>query len=287
MRRSPAAAPSRSASGSSSRRSRSCRPRCSWARHCPSPRRGPATTPRSGARVGWLYAANTLGGVLGAVVAGFYLLRLYDAHVATYVAVALNLGVAAAASALARGHEPPRVAADAAAQVTPRARGVGPIYAATALSGMTALAAEVLWTRHLSLLLGGTVYTFALILAVSAARPRGRQRRGYRGRQACRPAQRIRVVPGAARRCDGGCGLRARAILAVLADRRGPCRWLQRSRCSSTCCASATSSCLLRCYGARAFRSRSPPRCNTARNRGAPSDGCTPRTRPARSSARC
>jgi spermidine synthase len=36
----------------------------------------------------------------------------------------------------------------------------------TALSGMTALSAEVLWTRHLSLLLGGTVYTFALIVAV-------------------------------------------------------------------------------------------------------------------------
>jgi spermidine synthase len=31
---------------------------------------------------------------------------------------------------------------------------------------MTALSAEVLWTRHLSLLLGGTVYTFALILTV-------------------------------------------------------------------------------------------------------------------------
>jgi spermidine synthase len=31
---------------------------------------------------------------------------------------------------------------------------------------MTALAAEALWTRHLSLLFGGTVYTFALIVAV-------------------------------------------------------------------------------------------------------------------------
>ncbi len=120
---------------------------------------------RSGAWLGWLYAANTIGGVLGAVVAGFYLLRLYDAHVATYVAVALNLGVAAAASTLARRHTVVRAPA-ADAPRTPRARGVRAIYLATALSGMTALAAEVLWTRHLSLLLGGTVYTFALILAV-------------------------------------------------------------------------------------------------------------------------
>jgi spermidine synthase len=40
------------------------------------------------------------------------------------------------------------------------------VYAAVALSGMTALAAEVVWTRLLSLLLGATVYTFSLILAV-------------------------------------------------------------------------------------------------------------------------
>src|SRR5690606_35826281 len=34
------------------------------------------------------------------------------------------------------------------------------------ISGMTALAAQVLWTRMLSLLFGATVYTFSLILAV-------------------------------------------------------------------------------------------------------------------------
>src|SRR5262249_54152582 len=40
------------------------------------------------------------------------------------------------------------------------------IYVAIALSGLTALGAEVVWTRLLSLLLGGTVYTFSIILAV-------------------------------------------------------------------------------------------------------------------------
>jgi len=40
------------------------------------------------------------------------------------------------------------------------------VYVAIAISGATALAAEVIWTRILSLLYGGTVYTFALILAV-------------------------------------------------------------------------------------------------------------------------
>ena len=46
------------------------------------------------------------------------------------------------------------------------APGAWAVYVAIALSGMTALAAEVIWTRLLSLLLGATVYAFALILAV-------------------------------------------------------------------------------------------------------------------------
>ena len=40
------------------------------------------------------------------------------------------------------------------------------IYLAIGLSGMAALGAEVVWTRLISLMLGGTVYTFSIILAV-------------------------------------------------------------------------------------------------------------------------
>jgi spermidine synthase len=122
--------------------------------------------PGGAARLGWLYAANTAGGVLGTVAAAFYLLRVHDAYVATYVAVALNCGVAAVAAFLADREAPARAAAVEAPARTARSSGAGAIYVAAAVSGMTALAAEVLWTRHLSLLLGGTVYTFALILAV-------------------------------------------------------------------------------------------------------------------------
>jgi spermidine synthase len=43
--------------------------------------------------------------------------------------------------------------------------GTWPVYTAIALSGLTALGAEVVWTRLLSLNLGGTTYTFSLILA--------------------------------------------------------------------------------------------------------------------------
>src|SRR4029077_16537567 len=47
-----------------------------------------------------------------------------------------------------------------------RVRRVGFIYLAVGISGIAALGAEVVWTRLLSLLLGGTVYTFSIILAV-------------------------------------------------------------------------------------------------------------------------
>ncbi len=40
------------------------------------------------------------------------------------------------------------------------------MYVAIGLSGLTALGAEVVWTRLLSVMLGATVYTFSIILAV-------------------------------------------------------------------------------------------------------------------------
>jgi spermidine synthase len=120
----------------------------------------------SGARDGseWLgfcYAANIGGGVLGSLGAAFYLLRVHDVYFATAVAAALNLVGAAVAWHIAT----PRrraIAVEPERATQPR----WPIYVATGASGMTALSAEVLWTRHLSLLLGATVYAFALILAV-------------------------------------------------------------------------------------------------------------------------
>jgi spermidine synthase len=126
----------------------------------------PAVAPwaRSTPWLGFCYAANAAGGAIGAVLAGFYLLRVHDVYAATAVAVALNLLAALAAAALAARVPPTVVASEPA--VTRAARTGTTLYVVAALSGFTALAAEVLWTRQLSLLLGGTVYTFALILGV-------------------------------------------------------------------------------------------------------------------------
>lgn len=126
-------------------------------------------TPRGIAWLGFFYGGNIAGAVLGCLVAGFYLLRIYDMAVATYVAAAINLAVALVALALAGRNR--HTAADSKSHTErlpqpPSAPRAWTPYLAIALSGCAALGAEVVWTRLLSLLLGGTVYTFSIILAV-------------------------------------------------------------------------------------------------------------------------
>ena len=105
--------------------------------------------------------------MFGCLVTGFYLLRVYDMATATYVACALNVTVAVIALALAAATARYEVAAKPATNGSAeRPAGAWAVYVAIALSGMSALGAEVIWTRLLSLALGGTVYTFSLILAV-------------------------------------------------------------------------------------------------------------------------
>ncbi|MGH9482367.1 MAG: fused MFS/spermidine synthase, partial [Terriglobales bacterium] len=126
-------------------------------------------TPEGVSWWGLLYGGNIAGAVFGCLFAGFYLLRLFNMNTATYVAVAVNLAVAAASWWLAgRTSESAAIgdaapAASAAAGEPDSARWT--VYAAIALSGATALGAEVVWTRQFGMLFGATVYAFSLILA--------------------------------------------------------------------------------------------------------------------------
>ena len=129
------------------------------------------TSPAGLSRLGLFYGANILGAVLGTLLAGFWLMRVFDVTTASYAAAFANALIAVAAIAVAalRRHDPGPVAvvtaATALADREHRKR-IAPITAAIALSGCTALGAEIVWTRQLSLLLGATTYTFSLILAV-------------------------------------------------------------------------------------------------------------------------
>ena len=131
------------------------------------------STPHGVSWLGFFYGGNIAGAVFGCLLAGFYLLRVHDSEVATFVAAAINGTVALAAIALSISRRfeireeleihpvPKKISDEAKAGKFP-----WPVYVTIALSGLTAIGAEVVWTRLLSLTLGGTVYAFSIILAV-------------------------------------------------------------------------------------------------------------------------
>jgi spermidine synthase len=124
------------------------------------------STPQGVSWMGLFYGGNIAGAVVGSLFAGFFLLRLFDMQIATFVACAINI-LAAAGGFIAAKKSPaapePPVAAESNA-VLPSQSSL--IYWTIALSGLSALGAEVVWTRLLSLLMGATVYSFSIILAV-------------------------------------------------------------------------------------------------------------------------
>jgi spermidine synthase len=129
------------------------------------------SSPRGVSWLGFLYGGNTAGAVFGCLLAGFYLLRVFDLTTATLVAAAINgvVGLVSLGLAARTPEALPAPAKPAKGQpkVAPAvAFGPWPIHVTIAISGATALGAEVVWTRLLGLLLGATVYTFSIILAV-------------------------------------------------------------------------------------------------------------------------
>jgi spermidine synthase len=140
-----------------------------------------------GSRLGLLYALNTLGGVAGCLVAGFYLLERLGLTGATIAAACGNFLVAGVAwwmsgraaqasaeSAPARDIATPAPrrqarSGETTAGAAPAALGparLGLVMAAVALGGFGALALEVTWTRTLLLVFGSTAYSFSSMLSV-------------------------------------------------------------------------------------------------------------------------
>jgi spermidine synthase len=127
--------------------------------------RGIEATPRGVSWWALLYGGNTAGAVFGCLLAGFYLLRIYNMATAAFVAAAINILVAAISYFLARSITPVAPATPAPI-ATNSVSGRWPVYIAIALSGASALGAEVIWTRLMGMLLLATVYVFSIILAV-------------------------------------------------------------------------------------------------------------------------
>jgi spermidine synthase len=133
------------------------------------------TLDEAGARLGELYAANTIGAMAGTLVGGFVLIELLGLRLTSLVAVALNLLAGLGALLLSRRWETARHGSGGAAlaerpsrprvprSFVPRRRAV---LAATFVSGFVALALEVLWTRMLAEGTGSSIYIFTTILAI-------------------------------------------------------------------------------------------------------------------------
>ena len=144
-----------------------------------------------GPRVALLYATNTAGAVVGTVVAAFILLPALGLNGTVWIGVAVNVVVFAIAAGLARGR---RDSTDAAgAEITASAPPsfysacIQPLFKGTAsarerlapvfrqqpawmlplmlVSGANAFLYEVLWTRMLTHVMGGSIYAFATMLA--------------------------------------------------------------------------------------------------------------------------
>lgn len=125
-----------------------------------------------GESFGLLYSLNTAGAVLGVLVSGFVTIGALGERVTIGIAALVNLAVGVTALILAM-----RLLAPAGTAPTPREaeRGTVSPYSAAlrravlvgfALSGFTALAYEIIWTRQLILFLRTSVYAFSGMLAV-------------------------------------------------------------------------------------------------------------------------
>jgi spermidine synthase len=144
-----------------------------------------------------LYGTNTIGAVMGAMVSTFLLLEVFGTRRTILVAALLNALIALVARSVARkageaaAEAPAAVAADVAVAAEASETAAAPaaiaapvvelaaahhagqrtplafVLVASGLVGFTFFLMEMTWYRMLGPILGGTVFTFGLILAVA------------------------------------------------------------------------------------------------------------------------
>ena len=118
-----------------------------------------------GSRVGLLYTANTFGSAGGTLLTAFVLLPRFGLDRATLTAAALNGLAALGAFVLVRsGTQTPELES-ASAVANRRATGPPWILPLILISGTVSFTYEILWTRLLTFILGGSIYAFATMLA--------------------------------------------------------------------------------------------------------------------------
>jgi spermidine synthase len=126
-------------------------------------------------RLALLYATNTLGAVLGTLLSTFYLFELFGTRLTLWTAVLINLLIAVFARGAGRDAPPLPIGADsenAAAGGDAELRPAAPpvfVYAALGIVGFAFVCLELIWYRMLAPIMGGSAYTFGIVLAVALA----------------------------------------------------------------------------------------------------------------------
>jgi len=117
--------------------------------------------------VGRLYAINTFGAVIGVFASSFVLMPRFGVHAANSIAACSNFALAGLLLALRRGRLPHAAPQQTAPESEPLAYPTALRRAAAfafAGSGFASLLYEVVWSRALINTIGGSLYSFALIL---------------------------------------------------------------------------------------------------------------------------
>lgn len=126
-----------------------------------------------------LYGANTLGAVFGAAAATFFALEVFGTRATLWSGCAIELVAGTIAVAWSRGLTAesgqlgadirgiPSTAGPNADAPTLVVRSPYMIYVTAAVLGFTFFALEIVWYRMLAPILGGTAYTFGLILCTA------------------------------------------------------------------------------------------------------------------------
>lgn len=134
---------------------------------------------RIGFSVGLLYALNTLGAVIGALICGFFMLRHLGINSSIFTCGIVNVFIGIIAGRLRltalsenvvkddtgilkqeTSHEPPGVQKD-----NRRFFNTIPIVILFFFTGFAALGNEIIWIRYLTLIIHNTVYTYTITFA--------------------------------------------------------------------------------------------------------------------------
>lgn len=123
----------------------------------------------SGNILAGLYFSNSLGAALGALTATFVLLPLVGLPGTVLSAGIISVLVAIAVWPLAQAEQPRAVAAQATAAGGNERSAPAFILLMAAITGASSFVYEVSWVRMLSMVLGGTIHAFEIMLAAFIA----------------------------------------------------------------------------------------------------------------------